>query len=154
MACGSCFYHIQDLGCTCHYLDLNRPKLLASGCLVAFITAIHFHLVFHTLTSPIFNVSRIDWPILWRSHLVLLVVLYCCVPFIVYQNNLELISRFVCWPMKLFIKKQPADVYFRSMLATPLSSCSWRSSKRITLLVSRVKINTGAKTFHSCAPSL
>ena len=29
--CSSCFYHIQDLGCICCYLDLNSAKLLANA---------------------------------------------------------------------------------------------------------------------------
>ena len=48
--------------------------------------------------------------------------------------------------------KQP--VYLHSMLAPSLSSCSLRSSKGISLSFPRVKTNTGARAFHSCAPSL
>ena len=45
-------------------------------------------------------------------------------------------------------------VYLHSMLAASLPSHSLRSSKGISLSVHRVKTNTGARAFHSCAPSL
>ena len=48
--------------------------------------------------------------------------------------------------------KQP--VYLYSTLALSLPSLSPRSSKGISLSVSRVKNNTGAIPFHSCSSSL
>ena len=38
-----------------------------------------------TLSSPNFNVYRIDWPVLWQIHLLLLAVFHCCIPSIGYQ---------------------------------------------------------------------
>ena len=49
-------------------------------------------------------------------------------------------------------EKQP--VYPHSMLATSIPSRSLRSNNDNSLSVPRVKTNTGASTFHSCAPSL
>ena len=49
-------------------------------------------------------------------------------------------------------EKQP--VYLHSMLATSLPSPSPRSNKDNRLSVPRVKTNTGARAFHSCAPFL
>ena len=45
-------------------------------------------------------------------------------------------------------------VYLHSMLATSLKFRSLRPNKGISLLVPRVKTNTGSRAFHSCTPSL
>ena len=50
------------------------------SCLVASIISSPFRLVSQTLTSPNFNVFRIDCPVLWRSPHYLLSVFRCCVP--------------------------------------------------------------------------
>ena len=49
-------------------------------------------------------------------------------------------------------EKQP--VYLHSMLAALIPSRSLRSNNDNSLSVPRVKTNTGARAFHSCAPSL
>ena len=59
------------------------------------------------------------------------------------------ISLLTC---KTLHEKQPA--YLQFMLAASLLYRSPRSNKRTSLLVPRVKANTGARSFHSCAPSL
>ena len=53
---------------------------------------------------------------------------------------------------KTLREKQP--VYVHSMLAASFPPRSLRSNNGISLLVPRVKTNTGARAFHSCAPSL
>ena len=45
-------------------------------------------------------------------------------------------------------------VYLHSMLAASIPSRSPRSNNDNSLSVPRVKTNTGARAFHSCAPSL
>ena len=45
-----------------------------------FIIAIQFCLVLQTLTSPNFNVFRLDWPVLWQSHHHSLAMFHCYVP--------------------------------------------------------------------------
>ena len=55
-----------------------------------------------------------------------------------------------CWYCLILI--QP--VYLHSMLAASLPSRSMRSNNDNSLSVPRVKTNTGARAFHSCAPSL
>ena len=52
------------------------------------------------------------------------------------------------------IVKVILSVCLHSMLLASLPSHSLRSSKGISLLVSRGKTNTDARAFHSCAPSL
>ena len=54
--------------------------------------------------------------------------------------------------LKNFHEKQP--VYRHSMLATLLLSCSLRSNKGITLSVTGVQTNKGARAFCSCASFL
>ena len=53
---------------------------------------------------------------------------------------------------KTLREKQP--VYLHSMLAASIPSRSLRSSNDNSVSVPRVKTNTGARAFHSCAPSL
>ena len=53
---------------------------------------------------------------------------------------------------KALHEEQP--VYLRSLIATSLPSCSLRSNRGITLSIPRIKTNTGARAFSSCAPSL
>ena len=53
---------------------------------------------------------------------------------------------------KTLREKQP--VYLHSMLAASLPSPSLRSNNNNSLSVPSVKTNTGARAFHSCAPSL
>ena len=55
-------------------------------------------------------------------------------------------------PYKFQREKQP--VYFHSMLAASIPSRSLTSNNDNSLSVPRVKTNTGARAFHSCAPSL
>ena len=50
--------------------------------------------------------------------------------------------------------REKQSVYLHSMPAASLSSCSLRSNSDNSLSVPRVKTNTGARAFHSCAPSL
>ena len=69
-----------------------------SCCLAISIIAIHFRLVLWTMTSPNCNAFRINWPVLWQSCFHLVTVFHCFIPFIGYQQNLELISRSVADP--------------------------------------------------------
>ena len=56
------------------------------------------------------------------------------------------------WLVTVNTEEQP--VYLRSLIATSLPSCSLSWNRRITLSVPRIKTNTGARAFSSCAPSL
>ena len=84
--CISWFYHIRDLRLIRRYLDLDNylqnylqmPLL----CLAVSIIINRFWQVLRTLTSPNFNVVRIDWPAFWRSHFHLVALFHCLLPFI------------------------------------------------------------------------
>ena len=69
--CSSCFYHIQDLWCTCSLLDLDLAHASVSICLDYCDS---FCLALQTLTSLNFSLFRINWPVLWQSHHHLLIV--------------------------------------------------------------------------------
>ena len=68
--------------------------------------------------------------------------------------TMELCTAYTCtaYTCKTLHEKQP--VYLHSMLAASTPSHSLRSNNDNSLLVPRVKTNTGARAFHSCAPSL
>ena len=53
---------------------------------------------------------------------------------------------------KALHEEQP--VYLRSLIAISLPSRSLRSNRGIILSIPRIKTNTGARAFSSCAPSL
>ena len=59
----------------------------------------------------------------------------------------------ICWlTYKALHEEHP--VYLRSLIAISLPSRSLRSNRGITLSIPRIKNNTGAGAFSSCAPSL
>ena len=113
---------------------------------------IRFCMVSRMLTSPNFDVFRIDWPALWQSHLCWLAVFCCFVPFIGLPEKCWKLFKISLCTYKTLREKQP--VYLHSMLAASLPSHSLRSNKRSSLSVRRVKTNAGARAFHCCAPSV
>ena len=92
-------YHISNL-------------LILLLCLFVSIIAIHFCMVSPTLTSPNFNVSRIDWPALSQRHLLSLAVFHCFVPFIVVMSSL--CYRPVYSTLKSGTQHRSYNVYFPS----------------------------------------
>ena len=77
---------------------------------------------------------------------------------IIYNSSLALNTIYIWFKISLltfkpFFKRQP--VYFHSMIAASLLSCSARSNNgNRFLLAPRVNTNAGARAFHTCAPSL
>ena len=82
-----------------------------------------------------------------------------------FNHSIPLLRSFHWWPVwfrilfkinlltyKTLRGKQP--VYLHSMLAASIPSRSLRSNNDSSLSVPRVKTNTGARAFRSCAPSL
>ena len=65
------------------------------------------------------------------------------------QQNLLAILE---WSLTKNNEKHP--IYFHSLIAISLPSGSLRSNRGITLSIPRIKTNTGARAFGSCAPSL
>ena len=151
--CSSCIYHIQDLRCIRRHLALDSAKLLAnalvSSCLdycnsllsgIAETDLTKLQRVFNRLThvvtkSPPFTRSipllrSLHWlPVKYRVHFKICLLTY-----------------------KALHEEQP--IYLRSFIAISLPSHSLRSNRGITLSIPRIKTNTGARAFSSCAPSL
>ena len=60
--CSSCFYHIRDLQHIRRHLDLENAILFATALVSSRLDYCNSHfIVCQTLTSPNFNVFRIDW---------------------------------------------------------------------------------------------
>ena len=150
--CSSCIYHIRDLRRTCRHLDLDSAKLLANAlvssrldscntllCRIAEtdltkLPRVLNHLARVVTKSPPFTrtvplLRSLHWlPVKYRVHFKICLVTY-----------------------KALHEEQP--VYLRSLITISLPSCSLRSNRGITLSIPRIKTNTGARAFSSCAPS-
>ena len=151
--CSSCIYHIRDLRRIRHHLDLDSAKLLANALVsshldycnsvlsvIAETDLTKLQRVLNSLArvvtkSPPFTRSvpvlrSLHWlPVKYRVHFKICLLTY-----------------------KALHEEQP--VYLRSLIAISPPSRSLRSNRRITLSIPRIKINTGARAFSSCAPSL
>ena len=148
--CSSCYYCLQDLQSICRYLNLDSAKLLATGLVSSRL---------EYCNSPVYRIVDTDHTKLQRVQNWLTRVVTKSPPF---THSVPLFRSLHWLPVKFrilfktnlltcetFHEKQP--VYLHSKLATSLPSHSLRSSKRIKLSVPRVKTNTGARAFHSCA---
>ena len=151
--CSSCIYHIRNLRCIRHHLDLDRAKLLANALvssrldycnsLLSGIAETDLTKLQHVLNrlarvvtnSPPFTRSvpllrSLHWlPVKYRVHFKICLLTY-----------------------KALHEEQP--VYLHSLIATSLLSRQLGSNRGITLSIPRIKTNTGARAFSSCAPSL
>ena len=151
--CSSCIYHIRDLRRIRRHLNLKSAKLLANGlvssrfdycnCLLSAIAETDLtklqrvlnHLAHVVTKSPPFTRSvpllhSLHWlPVKYRVHFKICLLTY-----------------------KALHEEHP--VYLHSVIATSLPSRSLRSNRGITLSIPRIKTNTGARAFSSCAPSL
>ena len=149
----SCIYHIRDLWRIRRHRDLDSAKLLAnalvssrldycnsllSGIAETDLTKLQLvlnHLARVVTNSPPFTRSvlllrSLHWlPVKYRVHFKICLLTY-----------------------KALHEEQP--VYLRSLIADSLPSRSLRSNRGITLSIPRIKTNTGARAFSSCAPSL
>ena len=112
--------------------------------------AIHFCPVLLTLTSPNFQPVENQLVLVTKSPPFISVPLLCSFYWIPVKFRVEF--RICLLIYKTLHEKQP--FYLDAMLATSLPSHSPISNQEVTLSVSRVKINTGARAFCCRAPSL
>ena len=107
-------------------------------------------MVYRTLTSPNFNVFRIDSPAWWQSP-----PFTRSVPLIYFLHWLAVKFRILVKISLLAYNTihEKQLVFLHSMLTPSLPSRSLRSSNGISLSVPRVKTNTGARAFHSLEKS-
>ena len=151
--CSSCFYHMRDLRRIRRHLDLDSARLLATALvssrldycksLLCGIADIDLTMLQHVQNQLACLVAKS--PPFTRSIPLLRSLHWLLVRFrILFKINLL--------TYKTLREKQP--VYLHSMLAASIPSRSLRSNNDNSLSVPRVKTNTGARAFHSCAPSL
>ena len=151
--CSSCIYHIRDLRRIRRHLDLDSAKLLANGLVSSRLDYCN---------SLLCGIAETDLTNLQRVLNRLARVVTKSPPF---TRNVPLLRSLHWLPVKHRVhfkmcllthrtlhEEQP--VYLRSFIATSLPSRSLRSNRGITLSIPRIKTNTGARAFSSCAPSL
>ena len=151
--CSSCIYHIRDLRRIRHHLDLDSPKLLANALVSSRLDYCN---------SILSGIAKTDLTKLQRVLNCLARVVTKSPPF---TRSVPLLRSLHWLPVKYRVhfkiclltykalhEEQP--VYLSSLIAISLPSRSLRSNRGITLSIPRIKTNTGARAFSSCAPSL
>ena len=151
--CSSCFYHMRDLWRICRHLVLDSAKLLATALVSSRLDY---------CTSLLYGIADIYLTRLQCVQNQLARLVTKSSPF---TRSIPLLRSLHWLPVRFRIlfkinlltyktlrEKQP--VYLHSMLAASIPSHSLRSNNDNSLSVPRVKTNTGARGFHSCAPSL
>ena len=151
--CSSCIYHIRDIRRIRRHLDLDSAKLLANA-----LVCSHFD-YYNSLLS---GIAETDLPHLQRVLKRLARVVIKSPPF---TRSVPLLRSLHWLPVKYRVHfkiclltykalQEEQPVYHRSLISISLSSRSLRSNRGITLSIPRIKTNTGARAFSSCAPSL
>ena len=151
--CNSCFYHMRNMRHTHHHHDLNNAKLLATPLVSSLL---------NYCNSLFYGIAEIDFTRLQRVQNQLASLVTKSPP---YTRSLPLLRSLHGLPIRFRIlfkinlltyralcEKQP--VYLHFMLAASIPSRLLGSNIDNSLSVPRVKTNTGARAFHSCAPSL
>ena len=149
--CYSCVYNIRQLRHIRCYRILDSPKLLVTA--LVSIRFDYFNSPLHgitdtDLTKLIQNQlghTEVKSPLLTSSVPVLCSLHWLTVKF-------RILFKISLLTYKMLHEKQPFVLH--CMLAASLRSRSLRSNKGVGLSVHRTKTNTGARAFHSCAPSL
>ena len=152
--CSSCDYHMRDLQRRPirRHRDLDSANLLT----IALVSSLLDY-----CNSLLYGIADIDLIRLQRvrnrlAHLVTKSPPFTrCLPLLRSLHWLPVRFRIFfkinLLTYKTLREKQP--VYIHSMLAASLPSHSLRSNNNNSLSVPRVKTNTDARAFHSCAPS-
>ena len=151
--CSSCNYHTWDLQRIRPHLDLDSAELLANALVSSRLDYCN---------SLLSGIAESDLTKLQRVLNRLACVVTKSPPF---TGSAPLLRSLHWLPVKYRVHfkiclltykavHEEEPVYLRSLIATSLPSRSLRSNRGITLLVPRIKTNTGARAFSSCAPSL
>ena len=151
--CSSCTYHIRDLRHICRHLDLDSAKLLANALVSSrldYCNSLLSGIAETDLTKPQRVLNRLarvvtKSPPFTRSVQLLRSLHWLPVKYRVY-------FKICLLTYKALHEEQP--VYLRSLISISLPSRSLRSNRGITVSIPRIKTNTGARAFSSCAPSL
>ena len=142
--CSSCFYHISNLQCIHHHLDLDSAKLLANALVSSRLDYCNslFYQVLQTMTAKFQCVQNRLAHIVTKSP-----PFTCSFPLLHSCHWLPVKVRIV---FKTFADLQNA---VKNRLSS-LWSLSLRSDKGISLSVPRVKTNTDARACHSFSISV
>ena len=148
-ACSSCFYLIRGLRRIRRHLDLDSAKLLTTALVSSRLDY---------CKSLLYGIADIDLTRLQRVQNRLARLVTMSPPF---TRSLPLLRSLQWLPVRFKINlltyktlSEKQHVYLHSILAASIPSHSLRSNNDDSLSVPRVKTNTGARAFHSCAPSL
>ena len=153
VVCNSGFYHMRDLRRIRRHLDLDSAKLLATALVSSRLDYCN---------SLLYGIADIDLSRLQRVQNQLARMVTKSPPF---TRSIPLLRSLHWLPVRFRIlfkiklltyktMREKQSVYLHSMLAASIPSRSLRSNNDNSLSVPRVKTNTGARAFHSCAPSL
>ena len=153
VVCNSCFYHMRDLRRIRRHVDLDSATLLATALVSSRLDYCN---------SLLYGIADIDLTRLQRVQNQLARMGTKSPPF---TRSIPLLRSLHWLPVRFRIlfqinlltyktlrEKHPVNLH--SMLAASIPSRSLRSNNDNSLSVPRVKTNTGARAFYSCAPSL
>ena len=151
--CSSCIYHIRDLRRIQRHLDLDSAKLLANALVSSRLDYCN---------SLLSGIAETDLTKLQSILNRLARVITKLPPF---TRSVPLLRSLHWLPVKYRVHfkiclltykalHEEQLVYLRSLIAISLPSRLLRSNRGITLSIPRIKTNTGARAFSSCAPSL
>ena len=149
----SCIYHNRDLWCIRRHLDLDSAKLLANALVSSCLDYCNSLLsgIAETDLTKLQSILNCQARVVTKSKLftrsdpLLRSLHWLPVKYRVY-------FKICLLTYKALHEEQP--VYLRSLIATSLPSRSPRSSRGITLSISRIRTNTGARALSSCTPSV
>ena len=151
--CNSCFYHMRDLRRIRRHLHLDSVELLATALMSSRLDYCN---------SLLYGIADVDLTRLQYVQNQLAHLVTNSPPF---TRSFPLLRSLHWLPVRFRIlvkinlltyktQGEKQLVYLHSMLAASIPSRSPRSNNDNSLSVPRVKTNTGARAFHSCAPSL
>ena len=147
VVCSSVFYRILDIRCICHYLDLDSTIVLATALVSSRLEC------YNVITLRIRNLNKLHRVQNRLAHLVTKsspftrsVSLFCSPHWLPVKFKVLFKIRLLTY--KICHEKQP--VYLQFQLPATLRCRTLRSNKGTSMLIPRVKTNTGARVFHPC----
>ena len=151
--CSSCIYHIRDLQHIRRHLDLDSAKLLVNALVSS---------RFDYCNSPLSGIAETDLTKLQRVLNRLACVVTKSPSF---TRSVPLLRSLHWLPVKYRVHfkiclltykalHEGQPVYLFSLIAISLPSRSLISNRGIILSIPRIKTNTSARAFSSCAPFL
>ena len=151
--CSSCISHIRDLRRIRHHLNLDSATLLANAVVSSrldYCDSLLSGIAETDLTKLQRVLNRLARVVTKSPPLTRSVPLLRSLHWLPVKYRVRF--KICLLTYKALHEEQP--VYLRSLIAISLPSRSLRSNRGITLSIPRIKTNTGARAFCSCAPFL